>query len=507
MSRNFVSASGEGAARAARIMIAFVVIFAVGACQKGSTVVSMPAASHANAAGISSAASTAPAQNSYADVVSRVTPAVVTIRAEKRVRAPQQFPFADDPTLRDFFGQGRRMPQQQEPQERLQRGLGSGVIVSADGYILTNHHVVDGAQEIKVDLNDNRTLDAKVVGSDPPSDLAVLKVNASSLPVLQLGDSDGVRVGDVALAIGNPLGVGQTVTMGIISAKGRQTGLSTGSFEDFLQTDAPINQGNSGGALINTGGELIGINSQILSGTGGSIGIGFAIPSNMARSVMEQLIKTGKVRRGQLGIIVQKVTSDVAASIGMQESRGVIVSSVQPGKAAERAGIKVGDVITAIEGTRVDDPNTFRNRVASTAPGSEVSLTLLRDNREQQLRATLGEFTPEANAGDDEGGGDGTRNGDTGKLGITVEPLTPELAARLRLGPDAQGLVVTDVDPSGPAADAGIQPRDVIVQINRQSVKTIADLTAALGRSANRPSLLLVNRGGTTIFITVRPRQ
>jgi Do/DeqQ family serine protease len=273
--------------------------------------------------------------------------------------------------------------------------LGSGVIVSTDGYILTNHHVIDGADQIKVDLNDNRTLDAKVVGSDPPSDVALLKIHASNLPVLSLGDSDRTRVGDVVLAIGNPLGIGQTVTMGIISAKGRQTGLSSGSFEDFLQTDAPINQGNSGGALVSTNSELVGINSQILSPSGGSIGIGFAIPSNMARTVMETLIKNGKVRRGQLGITVQKMTSDIAASLGMKEAKGVLVAQVQPGSPAELAGLKKGDIITAFNGTEVNDPNVFRNQVASRSPGTEVTLTIQRDGREQQVRATLGEFTPQ----------------------------------------------------------------------------------------------------------------
>jgi S1-C subfamily serine protease len=248
---------------------------------------------------------------------------------------------------------------------------------------LTNHHVVDGADQIKVDLNDNRTLDAKVVGSDPPSDLAVLKIEATNLPVLALGDSERVRVGDVVLAIGNPLGIGQTVTMGIVSAKGRQTGLSDGSFEDFLQTDAPINQGNSGGALVSTNSELIGINSQILSPSGGSIGIGFAIPSNMARSVLEQLVRGGKVRRGQLGIVVQK------------DARGVLVGQVQPGGPADRAGIKKGDIITAFNGVGVNDPNTLRNQIAGTPPGTEVTLTILRDGQQQQVRATLGEFAPQ----------------------------------------------------------------------------------------------------------------
>jgi serine protease Do len=330
---------------------------------------------------------------SYADVVSRVSPAVITIHSELRVRAPQQFPFMDDPIFRQFFGDRGGGPQQSPELHR--EALGSGVIVTTDGYILTNHHVVDGAEKIKVDLNDDRTLDAKVVGLDAPSDIAVLKIDASSLPVLALGDSDKVRVGDVVLALGNPLGIGQTVTMGIVSAKGRQTGLSNGNFEDFLQTDAPINQGNSGGALVSTNSELIGINSQILSQSGGSIGIGFAIPSNMARTVMDTLIKGGKVRRGQLGITVGKLTPDVASKLGINVGKGVVVVQVQPGSAAERAGLKKGDVITAFNGGEVVDANIFRNKVASTPPGTEVTLTIQRDGREQQLRATLGEFTPQ----------------------------------------------------------------------------------------------------------------
>jgi serine protease Do len=326
---------------------------------------------------------------SYADVVSKVAPAVITIHSQMRVRAPQQYPFMDDPFFRQFFGD-RRM--QQPPAEQKRTALGSGVIVSPDGYILTNHHVIDGAEQIKVDLNDSRTLDARVVGSDPPSDLAVLKVEASNLPVLNLGDSDRVRVGDVVLAVGDPLGVGQTVTMGIISAKGRQTGLSGGAFEDFLQTDAPINQGNSGGALVSTNSELVGINSQILSPSGGSIGIGFAIPSNMARVVMDTLIKNGKVRRGQLGVTVGKVTSEVADRLRLPEGKGLVITQVQPGSAAERAGLRKDDVITNFNGAEVNDPNTFRNQVATTGPGTGVTLTIMRGGVQQQVRATLGEL-------------------------------------------------------------------------------------------------------------------
>jgi Do/DeqQ family serine protease len=326
---------------------------------------------------------------SYADIVDRVSPAVVTVHSQRRVRAPRQFPFFDDPLLRQFFG----APSRGAPQaaQRVQ-ALGSGVIVRSDGYIVTNHHVVDGAEDIKVELADRRVLDAKVIGSDAPSDIAVMKIDASQLAALPPSDSDTVRVGDVALAVGNPLGLGETVTAGIISAKGRTTGLSDGTFEDFLQTDAPINRGNSGGALVNANGDLIGINSQIVSPSGGNIGIGFAVPSNMVREVSDQLIKSGKVRRGQLGVSIQPVTPDIAASLNMKEARGVIVNDVVRGGPAEKAGIRRGDVIVALGGKPVVDGNTLRNQVADTPPGTAVDVTLQRDGREQTVRATLGEY-------------------------------------------------------------------------------------------------------------------
>ena len=445
-------------------------------------------------------------QNSFADVVARVAPAVVTVHSARRVRAPRQHPFFDDPRFRDFFGnQAPRVPQSELP--RLQ-GTGSGVIVSGEGYVLTNHHVIDGAEEIRVETSDRRTFNARVIGSDPPSDLAVLQIDERNLPVLAMGDSDRARVGDVVLAIGNPLGLEQTVTAGIISAKGRSTGLSDGSFEDFLQTDAPINQGNSGGALVNTAGDLVGINSQILSPSGGNIGIGFAIPSNMTRTVTEQLINKGRVRRGQLGVFVQAVTEDIAQSLGMKEARGVIVGSVQKGSAAEKAGLKRGDVITAFNGTAVGDANELRNLVAATQPGTDAQLTILRDGREQQLTVTLGELSAEAQARDEGEGGGGGEQSEGGKLGIGVTPLTPELAARLRLPEDGQGLVVTSVDPSGPAAEAGLRQGDLIEQANRQPVRSVEDLRASIQNAGDRPLLLLDTRGAEgSVFITVRPKR
>jgi Do/DeqQ family serine protease len=336
----------------------------------------------------------ASAQASYADVIERTAPGVVTIRAAQRARAPRQHPFFDDPLFREFFGGGFGGGQPRAG--KVQLALGSGVIVRPDGTILTNHHVVDGAEQIKVELVNHRIFDAKVLGSDAPSDLAVVKIDGKELAALTLGDSDRVRVGDIALAIGNPLGIGQTVTAGIISAKGRATGLSDGSFEDFLQTDAPINQGNSGGALINAQGELIGISSQILSPSGGNIGIGFAIPSNMARNVMDQLVKTGKVRRGQIGVTIQPMTPELATKFGLAEVRGVVVNAVTPNGPAARAGLRQGDVILAFNGAPVEDGNTLRNHVASTPPGTQARLTILRDRREQEIQVTLGEYQVQA---------------------------------------------------------------------------------------------------------------
>ena len=428
---------------------------------------------------------------SYAPVVDRITPAVVTIRSERRATRVTS-PFGGNPLLREFFGDQFQRP---EPPRR-EGGLGSGVIVRPDGYVLTNHHVVDAAEKVRVELTDGRTFDAKVVGSDAPSDLAVLKIEGSNLQTVPLGDSDAVRVGDVALAIGNPLGVGQTVTMGIISAKGRATGLGDGSFEDFIQTDAPINRGNSGGALVNTRGELIGINSQILSPSGGSIGIGFAIPANMARSVMTQLIDHGEVRRGLLGVTVQPVTSDIARSLGLTKVQGALVNSVQAGGAADKAGLRRGDVIVAVNGTPVKDGNNLRNEIAGMLPGASAKLGIVRDAKEQSVDVRLGELRVDRSATEDS-----TEAIDTAGVGLVVEPLTRESARRLGVKATS-GLVVVDVRSSSRAADAGIRPGDVIEEIDRRKVDSGEALREALAEGEG-PALVLVHRGEASLYLTL----
>jgi len=431
---------------------------------------------------------------SYADVVAQVAPAVVTVRSERVVRASAEGPFGDDPFFQQFFGSSRgRGP----AVPREEGALGSGVIVSQDGYILTNHHVIDGADHVKVDLPDRRTFDAKVVGSDAASDLAVLQISATGLPIVKMGDSEHVRVGDVVLALGNPLGVGQTVTMGIISAKGRATGQSDGSFEDFLQTDAPVNQGNSGGALVTTQGELIGINSQIISPSGGNIGIGFAIPVDMAQNVMQQLIKGGVVHRAMLGVTVQPMTSDLAKSLGLSDVRGALVSSVQPDGPGQRAGIERGDVILDVNSAPVSDGNSLRNRIASLAPGARVTLTLLRDGKRETVQPTLAELPSGRTASNEQPGGSAER-----RSGMNVEPVTPEIANELGLR-SARGVVVDQVAAGSAASEAGVRPGDVIVQVNRRNVSSAAELEEALQASGQRPALILLNRRGSELYVAL----
>ena len=460
----------------------------------------------------------------FSAVAKAVTPAVVTVEISARAR-PQPFPFSGDPFMdpfRDFFRRGlppdegsEQMPRRRAPQARpapegrgrLQpSGLGSGVLVSADGYILTNNHVVDGAEKVEVILTDRRHFTAKIVGADPPSDVAVLKIDASGLPTLPLGDSNQVEVGDLVLAVGNPLGVGQTVTMGIISAKGRSTRSGSGSFEDFLQTDAAINRGNSGGALVNMRSELIGIPSQILSQSGGNIGIGFAIPTALARNVMDQLIRGDKVHRGKLGVIISQLTPEMAAQFGYKDTRGALVQDVEPGQPADRAGVKPGDIITEFQGQRIDDDSQLRNLVAQTAPGTTVKFKVWRDGSEQELTATLAELDPKA-VGRGSGGGGSPGAAGSALAGVRVENLTPEIARGLNLPLTSRGVVITEADPDSGAADAGLRRGDVIEEINRQPVSNVSEFNAALQKAEKKSVLLRVRRPDGTRYILVRPPE
>jgi Do/DeqQ family serine protease len=464
--------------------------------QSAATVTAQPNAGQA----ASSQAVLAGGRVTYADVVDKVAPGVVTVRVEGKA-APMPTSSQLPPELGELFGRQFRF---QQPRGRT-RGLGSGVVVSQDGYILTNNHVIDEADQIRVEMPDKRVFTAKLVGTDPATDLAVLKIEAKSLATVSLGNSDRVRVGDVVLAVGNPLNLGQTVTMGIVSAKGRATGLGDGAFEDFLQTDAPINQGNSGGALVNMHGELVGINSQILSPSGGNIGVGFAIPVNMAHSVMDQLIKDGKVHRAKLGVTIQNVTPDLATSMGLIDMKGGLVSNVEAGSPAARAGIHEGDVIVEVDGRSVSDNNELRNVIAGTRPGTTVALKVLRDGKSETMRATLGELAPASKdaRGGDATDGDGEDGGVT--FGLNAEPLTPALADRLELPRTTRGVVVTDVDPSGEAAAGGLQQGDVIQKVNGKDVTTVAELRLALRATlADKPALVLAKRGAQTMFLTVR---
>jgi Do/DeqQ family serine protease len=442
---------------------------------------------------VAAAPASVPGAASYADAVARVAPAVVTVRVEKRASVAPTSGVFDDPLFRRFFGDRLPAPGRQ-PRER---GLGSGVIISADGRIVTNAHVVEGADRVRVALTDGREFEAKVVGIDKPTDLAVLDVEASSLPVLPFGDSEKPRVGDVVLAVGNPLGVGQTVTAGILSAKGRATSAGDGSYEDFLQTDAAINQGNSGGALVTAQGELIGINSQILSPSGGNIGIGFAIPAAMARHVVGEIVEHGEVRRSRLGVTIQPITADIARSLNLPTVKGAIVSGVEPGTPAAASGLQAGDVITKFNGASIDNGNDLRNRVASTAPGTKATVTVVRDGQTRDVPVSLAKL-------DATGAGTHDERGSAAEgAGMAVEPMTPQVADRLQLPRGTTGLVVTGVDPGGRAADAGLREGDVIRQVNGKPVRSAGELRGAVGDGGGRPALLLVQRGESTFFTTI----
>jgi serine protease Do len=439
----------------------------------------------------------------YSSVVKRVLPAVVNISTSKVAKPgmtsrngqmdPQMEPF-----FRQFFGEefGRRFA---VPKERREKSLGSGVIISPEGYILTNNHVVDGATDITVTLHDKREMKASVVGVDPRTDIAVLRINASNLPSVTLGDSGKVEVGDVVLAMGNPFGIGQTVTMGIVSATGRG-GLGIEEVEDFIQTDAPINPGNSGGALVDDEGRLVGINTAILSGnSGGNQGIGFAVPINMARHVMDQLVAHGKVERAYLGILPQDVTPAMAKAFNVPDTKGALVGDITADGPASRSDLKKGDIILDVNGKAIVDANQLRLMIGEMAPDASVQMKVLRDGKTHDVTVTLGEFPSKQ-----ERSSLNKEAPDSALEGVSVENITPEMAGELKLPASTKGVVVDEVSPDSRAADAGLRPGDVIQEANHHAVQSVTDFRGALKSKAKDDSvLLLVNRAGNTLFLTV----
>jgi serine protease Do len=440
--------------------------------------------------------------NGFASVLKPALPAIVNIHTSKMVKPHGNSQFFNDPFFRQFFGD--QLGPQGKPTPQREQSLGSGVIVTSDGTILTNNHVIDGASDIKVYLSDKRQYTAKLIGSDPMTDIAVLKIDASSLATLPLGDSSKLQVGDVVLAIGEPFGLGGTATMGIVSATGRG-GLGIENYEDFIQTDAAINPGNSGGAMIDLHGSLIGINTAILAGNGGgNQGIGFAIPINMARKVMDQIASHGKVVRGYMGVHIQDLTPDLAKQFGLSQASGVLISDVESGKPADRAGIRKGDIILALNGETVDSANPLRLAISQTSPGSTIKLTIWRDGKTQDINVTLAELPETAEkVGAAEEGTSSTLEG------VNVQNLTPDTSEELQLPAGTRGVVVTSVDASSPAAAAGLDRGVVILEVNHKNVTSVEQFKQALAGTKDQQVLLLVmfpNQGGASRYVVVEPR-
>jgi serine protease Do len=454
--------------------------------------------------------------NGFASVLKPVLPAVVNIHSSKVVKQRQEtMPFFNDPFFQQFFG---NQGQESEPQREREESLGSGVIITADGTILTNNHVVEGATDIKVDLADKREFTAKVVGTDAKSDIAVLKIDANSLPTLKLGDSSQLQVGDIVLAVGDPYGVGETATMGIVSATGRSMNGEIENYEDFIQTDAPINPGNSGGALVDLHGDLIGINTAILSGNGegigaegGNEGIGFAIPINMAHAVMDQLVSHGKVLRGFLGLLPQDVTPSIARQFGLNQPGGALVAEVEPDKPAAKAGIKQGDVILKVNGQTVGSANDLRLRISESAPGSVAKLEVSRDGKVQDIDVTLGQVQDEE--ANNQSGNQGGESSSAGLKGVQVQSLSSSLSQRMNLPSSVHGVVITSVDPDSAAAAAGLDRGCIIEEVNRRPVTNVQNYEQAIAAAGNQPVLLLVylpgqngSEGGPQ-YVVVQPQQ
>ncbi len=439
-----------------------------------------------------------------ADVTERSIDSVVNISSTRPVKNPRaNNPLFNDPFFRRFFGPDGG----EQPSERKATSLGSGVIVSDDGVILTNNHVVEDAEDVKVMLHDEREFDADILGTDPETDLAVIKLKGDvrNVTPISIGDSDRLRLGEVVIAIGNPFGLSHTVTMGIVSAKGRSftSNLHIANYQDFIQTDAAINPGNSGGALINLKGELVGINTAIASRSGGNQGIGFAIPTNMARAIMDKLIEDGKIVRGWLGVGIQDVDYDLAEALELPSADGVLVTSVMEDSPAEQAGFHSQDVILSIDGTVMKNVNELRNHVAMLGPGRTVAVTVFRDGRRKTLTVKLG-----ARPGNEElasMGGSGSGGGGSSETldGFTVAPLGEAVRNQFNIPDDITGgVVVIEVEPSGPAADSGLNPGDVILEANKQKIGSVSDFTREYGKKDS--ILLYVYRGGNRFFAVLK---
>lgn len=460
-------------------------------------------ASTALSQGTASAAGVSPAPG-FTDVAKRVTPAVVNITTVMTENVVDGSPLPDElrERMEEFFGKpfGPRGQRPGDPFDYRapRRGQGSGVIISPDGYIVTNNHVIAQAREVSVTLPDKREFRGKIIGVDPKSDLAVIKINAGHLPTVTWGDASSLQVGEYILAVGNPFGLNSTVTLGIVSAVGRgQMGIT--QYEDFIQTDAAINPGNSGGALVNTKGELVGINTAIFSQTGGYQGVGFAVSTTMAKPIYESLIKTGRVVRGYFGIGLQGLNQDLATAFGLKDAKGALISNVKAGSPADQAGLKQGDVIVSYQGTLVEDGVALQRLVTRTTVGVRVTLHVIRDGKERELTVRVGEEPDDSKVAKVQHG-----DADDALSGLVVEELDQDRARQLGFQ-GTQGVVVTRVDPDGGAERAGLSVGDVIQEMNRRPIKSVKDFEKASADLKKGASvLILINRRGNSLFVSVK---
>ena len=432
------------------------------------------------------------ASKAFSEIARQAMPAVVFIKVEKKIKvetSPFDF-FGQDPFFKHFFGPFFPF---QPPKQYKEKGLGSGFIISQNGYILTNNHVVQGADKITVRLHDGREFKAKIIGTDPNTDVALIKINADNLPVLPLGDSDKLEVGEWVMAIGNPFGLSYTLTVGVVSAKGRSN-VGITDYEDFIQTDAAINPGNSGGPLINIKGEAVGINTAIFTRSGGYMGIGFAIPINMVKSIEKQLIEKGEVTRGYLGVMIQNLTPDLRESFGLKENEGVLISDVIEGSPAEKAGLKRGDVVIQFNGKKVKDVSEFRNMVALTPPGTKVKILVMRNGKRREFKVVLGNLKKATLAV-------ASKSEILKKLGFSVQNLTKDLAEQFGYS-RKKGVLIDKVIPGSPAYQAALEPGMLILEVNRVPVRNIGEFFKALRKSRKSGKvLLLVYDGEYTRYV------